>query len=173
MVLYTKPITFALSIYRSFLKKIICKQFEHCIMKKLLNLSAVLALCFTMLFMTACQKSYVEASLQNLTDVPEEVVICVIFDETPGSTTIKSENRFAETTQIGHCWSKTNPEPTIGDFKTVQKGAKKVFTETLKYLEAETTYFVRAYAIKKDKPEYSKVMVFTTLKTPIKIVPEL
>lgn len=57
--------------------------------------------------------------------------------------------------------------PTITDLKTVKKGATKVFTEAIDYLEPETLYYVRAYAIQKGQPQYSQAVVFRTLSKPI------
>ena len=72
-----------------------------------------------------------------------------------------------KTSEMGLCWSKTTDNPTIANFKTVKKGATKVFTQAIDYLEPETTYSVRAYVIQKGQPQYSHRVVFKTLGKPI------
>ena len=112
-------------------------------------------------FLTACEKSNDEASQLNLSDVREEIIICAIYDETAGSATIKAENRFNNSSEMGLCWSETSDNPTTSDIKKqVSKPAKKVFIERLDYLNPETTYYVRAYVIQKNIPQYSPVMFF-------------
>lgn len=142
-------------------------------MKKLPILKRLLALCIPLMFLTACEKSNDEASQLNLSDVREEIIICAIYDETAGSATIKAENRFNNSSEMGLCWSETSDNPTTSDIKKqVSKPAKKVFIERLDYLNPETTYYVRAYVIQKNITQYSPVMFFKTLREPIKIVPE-
>lgn len=129
---------------------------------------AILALCISLLLIMACQKNNDAASpQQNSSDLPEAIVICVVSDVTAGSAVIKSENRLAETSEIGICWSKTTEKPTVADLKKVNKGSKKVFVEVIDCLYPETIYYVRAYAIQKGQPQYSQVMVFKTLSKPI------
>ena len=136
-------------------------------MKKLSLHPVLLALFISLLFVSACKKNSDTAiPQQNTSDLPEVIVICVVFDVTAGSAVIKSENRFAETSEMGICWSKITANPTIADLKTVKKGATKVFTHAIDYLEPETTYYVRAYAIQKGQPQYSQAMVFRTLSKP-------
>lgn len=141
-------------------------------MKKLHNLLYLLILCLPLLFVSACKKNLDETPQPTLGDVPEEIVLCLIYDVTAGSAVIKADNRFNKATEMGFCWSKTSDNPSINDFKATLKPAKKVFTEMIKCLEAGTTYTVRACAIQKDKPHYSNMMVFKTLKKNIEIQPE-
>ena len=137
-------------------------------MKKLSLHPVLLALFISLLFVSACKKNTntVEPQ-QNSSDLPEAIVICVVSDVTTGSAVIKSENRFAETSEMGICWSKTTDNPTIADLKKVNKGSKKVFIEAIEYLEPETIYYVRAYAIQKGQPQYSQAVIFRTLSKPI------
>lgn len=137
------------------------------IMKKLSVHPVLLALCISLLFVMACQKNNGESPLQNSSDLPETIVICVVSDVTAGSAVIKSENRFSQTSEIGICWSKTIHNPTIADLKRVNEGIKTVFTEAVENLEPETIYYVRAYAIQKGQPLYSQAVVFKTLRKPI------
>lgn len=137
-------------------------------MKKLSLHPVLLALFISLLFVSACKKNTntVEPQ-QNSSDLPEAIVICVVSDVTTVSAVIKSENRFAETSEMGICWSKTTDNPTIADLKRVNKGGKTVFTQVIDYLYPETIYYVRAYAIQKGQPQYSQVVVFKTLSKPI------
>lgn len=137
-------------------------------MKKLSLCPALLALFISFLFVMSCKKNNETALTQpNSPDLPETIVICVVSDVTTGSAVIKSENRFAETSEIGVCWSKTTEKPTVADLKKVNKGSKTVFTQVIDYLYPETIYYVRAYAIQKGQPQYSQVVVFKTLSKPI------
>ena len=137
-------------------------------MKKLSLHPVLLALFISLLFVSACKKNTntVEPQ-QNSSDLPEAIVICVVSDVTTGSAVIKSENRFAETSEMGICWSKTTDNPTIADLKRANRSGKKVFTEVIENLEPETIYYVRAYAIQKGQPQYSQAVVFKTLGKPI------
>ena len=49
--------------------------------------------------------------------------------------------------EYGICWSKEN-EPTIYDYKTFMKGRAVKYVAYMINLHGETTYYVRAYAIK-------------------------
>ena len=61
----------------------------------------------------------------------------------------------------GVCWSK-NQNPTIDDFKTVESSNLGVFTSNLNGLEANTTYYVRAYASNEIGTNYGSTISFTT-----------
>lgn len=72
-------------------------------------------------------------------------------------------------TQYGHVYSSTNNLPTVNDNKT-QLGASNFtppisFTSNLSGLTANTTYFIRAYAINSAGTAYSSnVLTFTTFQ---------
>ena len=140
-------------------------------MKKLHNLLCLLILCLPLLLVSACKKSLYETPQPTLGDVPEEIVLCFIYDVTADSAVVKADNRFNKATEMGFCWSETSDNSTINDLKTTLQPNKKVFIEMLKCLESETTYTVRAYVIQKDKLYYSNMMVFKTLKKNIGIQP--
>ena len=142
-------------------------------MKKLPNLLRLIVLCFPLLFVTACQKSLDDVPPSNLGDATEDILIQSISNITTGSAIIKADNRFDKISEMGLCWSDTTDKPNIYDFYLTHSPAKKVFAETIKYLQPETTYTVRAYSIQKGRTYYSKPLVFTTLKKDVKIEPEL
>lgn len=67
--------------------------------------------------------------------------------------------------QHGHCWSKTNTQPTQEDNKTElgEKTEVGIFTSTLENLEPSTTYYVRAYLVTEQGLGYHpEVSTFTT-----------
>ncbi|MDD2279741.1 MAG: fibrobacter succinogenes major paralogous domain-containing protein [Bacteroidales bacterium] len=61
----------------------------------------------------------------------------------------------------GVCWS-TNETPTINDSKTVDGDGIGSFTSNIKDLEANTTYYVRAYAVNSVGTNYGNAFSFTT-----------
>ena len=61
----------------------------------------------------------------------------------------------------GVCWS-TGENPTIADSKTEDGSGLGSYTSTLFSLEAETTYYVRAYATNSIGTGYGEVIEFTT-----------
>ena len=72
-------------------------------------------------------------------------------------------------TEIGHCWSSTNNQPTIVDPKASQAAGsdKKPFSTQLVALASETVFYVRAYAIIAGKAYYGDLVSFATVKAPI------
>lgn len=76
----------------------------------------------------------------------------------------------SKVTQLGFCWS-TNEEPTIDTAQYCTLGdteSAKDYDYLASGLEAETTYYVRAYAINVEGTSYSNQMAFTTNGTPKK-----
>jgi len=71
-------------------------------------------------------------------------------------------------TQYGICWNTTGA-PTITDSKTEEgaTSATGAFTSSLAGLDAETTYYVRAYATNSEGTGYGSEESFTTLSAPI------
>jgi uncharacterized protein (TIGR02145 family) len=61
----------------------------------------------------------------------------------------------------GVCWS-TNKNPTIDDNKTEDGTGVGSFTSSIKKLEPNTTYYVRAYATNSANTGYGSVISFTT-----------
>lgn len=68
----------------------------------------------------------------------------------------------ATITGAGFCWSKTNRNPTLEDNNKAAEVTGKAFTLTVTGLEAETTYYVRAYATNESATGYSNVITVTT-----------
>lgn len=68
----------------------------------------------------------------------------------------------ATLTDSGLCWS-TDQNPTINDNKTSNGNGSGSFISNLEGLTANTTYYVRAYAINQAGTGYGGVISFTTL----------
>ena len=68
----------------------------------------------------------------------------------------------ANVTQRGVCWS-TNPNPTTSDNTSIDGSGLGSFTSNITSLTANTTYFVRAYAINGVGTAYGNQESFTTL----------
>ncbi len=71
-------------------------------------------------------------------------------------------NGGAEITSKGICWS-TNTTPTIDANKTTDGIGSENFVSTVTGLNANTTYYVRAYAINKLGVGYGNIISFVTL----------
>lgn len=69
----------------------------------------------------------------------------------------------------GVCWSET-ANPTIASNKTVDGGGIGSFTSLITGLNAETTYYVRAYATNSDGTAYGSTYQFKTLTSPNSII---
>ena len=67
----------------------------------------------------------------------------------------------AEVTARGVCWS-TNPDPTITDAHTTDGSGTGSYTSNITELDAETVYYVRAYATNEVGTVYGKEKQFTT-----------
>ena len=79
-----------------------------------------------------------------------------------------SNNEEFTVSQHGHCWSITNPTPTINDTKS-ELGLAHInglydysFGENIIDLEIDTKYYYRAYAIKNGHVGYGQVNTFST-----------
>jgi hypothetical protein len=73
----------------------------------------------------------------------------------------------AAVTEHGHCWS-TSPNPTVADHRTTLGGTGVLnsFTSSVTGLNANTRYYVKAYAINEAGTAYSSAITFTTLPPP-------
>ena len=67
----------------------------------------------------------------------------------------------ANVTERGVCWS-TNQNPTIADNKTTDGSGTGSYTSNVTGLTANTTYYVRAYAINSEGIGYGNEVSFTT-----------
>ncbi|MCK5441741.1 MAG: hypothetical protein KAJ23_07615 [Maribacter sp.] len=68
-------------------------------------------------------------------------------------------------TARGVCWN-TNENPTINDSRTTDGSSSGSFTSTTTALEANQTYYIRAYATNSEGTSYGQQLSFTTLETP-------
>lgn len=75
-------------------------------------------------------------------------------------TSAGSENSTVQ--EVGFCWSTTHTEPTITDSRKQATLSGRAFASDLYNLRAETTYYVRAYAVNESMTGYSDVIVITT-----------
>ncbi|MBK8806430.1 MAG: hypothetical protein IPO21_07235 [Bacteroidales bacterium] len=68
----------------------------------------------------------------------------------------------AKTIAYGHCWN-TKGIPTIADFHSSKTNAphKEIFTDTIKNIEVNTTYFIRSYIQKESEIIYGEETSFT------------
>jgi uncharacterized protein (TIGR02145 family) len=73
---------------------------------------------------------------------------------------ITAENGAAVTAR-GICWS-THPDPTTSDNQTSDGSGPGIFTSTLTGLTANTTYYLKAYAINSEATRYGDVISFKT-----------
>ncbi len=62
----------------------------------------------------------------------------------------------------GVCWSSTSSTPTIDDTHTNEVADNGAFTSLITNLEANTTYYVRAYASNEMGSSYGESVIFTT-----------
>ena len=68
----------------------------------------------------------------------------------------------ATVTERGICWS-TNPNPTTNSSHALSGSGTGSFTVSITSLTANTTYYVRAYAINSEGTSYGEEVSFTTL----------
>ncbi|MEO8884678.1 MAG: hypothetical protein ABI367_01360 [Mucilaginibacter sp.] len=110
---------------------------------------------------SGCKKSNSNATI---TDPPLVVTLNMATDV--NQTTAKSGGAVTYTsttvTAFGVCYSSTNQTPTTGDSKTVDAATTKVWSSSLTGLTANTTYYVRAYAINGNSTGYGNVITFKT-----------
>jgi len=96
-------------------------------------------------------------------------VIGIVTDAVASITTttvtfsgVISGDGGAQITERGFCWSKTT-NPTITDTKVVVGSGTGTFTKDISGLDANTTYYVRAYATNIFGTVYGNEQIFTTL----------
>ncbi len=68
----------------------------------------------------------------------------------------------ANVTERGIVYSSTNTSPTVGDTKMNSGSGTGLFTQNLTGLNANTNYYVRAYAINNIGTSYGNIISFTT-----------
>ncbi|MGC9332203.1 MAG: hypothetical protein ACP5DZ_10070 [Bacteroidales bacterium] len=69
----------------------------------------------------------------------------------------------------GVCWN-TSGSPSISDDKTIDGPGTGSFTSSITGLSANTTYYVRAYAINENGTAYGTEKSFTTSALPIQLL---
>jgi len=77
-----------------------------------------------------------------------------------------TSNGGAVVTVRGVCWS-TNQNPTTNDNKTIDGSGTGTFTSYLTGLNANTIYYIRAYATNSVGTAYGNEVSFTTLQNPV------
>ncbi|MBL6963765.1 MAG: Omp28-related outer membrane protein [Bacteroidetes bacterium] len=96
----------------------------------------------------------------KLPEITTTAVTGITFNSAISGGTIVS-NGGADITSSGICWSK-NASPTLDDFKTMDGTTTGTFISTLSVLEANTTYYVCAYASNSKGTAFGKILTFTT-----------
>jgi hypothetical protein len=125
-------------------------------MKKVLNGLILMGILF---FASNCdeptiepEKSIPEISTTAVTDISQVSAVS-------GGTIVSNGN--ADITASGICWS-TNAVPTIADNKTEDGTTSGSFASTMTGLDAETMYYVCAYATNSEGTGYGNILSFTT-----------
>jgi len=78
------------------------------------------------------------------------------------SRSVVQDDGGAEVFTRGVCWS-TSPNPTTSSGKTVDRGGTGLYLSLIEGLTANTTYYVRAYAINSEGTNYGNELTFTTI----------
>jgi uncharacterized protein (TIGR02145 family) len=86
-----------------------------------------------------------------------------INETTATSGGLITSNGGAAITQKGICWSSTSQAPTTADTKTTDTISSGEYKSYLTGLTANTTYYVRAYAINSVGTSYGNLQTFKTL----------
>ena len=118
-------------------------------------------LLFFLLGFTACDKKDVE---EDLSKVLPQVKTLNIKELTNRSAKSGGDIIFLGTLPIltkGVCWN-TNPNPTIENSKTIDGSGDENFISNVTNLQANTKYYLRAYASNSKGTSYGEELVFTT-----------
>jgi hypothetical protein len=116
----------------------------------------------TRLFSSCSDESNTERPLPEINT--SEVTEITAISATSGGTILSDGG--SSVTSRGVCWSQ-NPSPTLSDSKTVDGAGGGTFTSLLSGLEANTTYYVRAYATNANGTAYGLSYSFKTEYNPI------
>jgi uncharacterized protein (TIGR02145 family) len=108
-------------------------------------------------FLTACNKNKTTIPQLTTSDVTE---ITDVSAKCGGQ--VLSDGGSLVTSR-GVCWSLSN-NPSINDNNTVDGQGAGSFVSTITGLSANTTYYVRAYAMNEKGVAYGSIMSFTTLQ---------
>jgi uncharacterized protein (TIGR02145 family) len=106
--------------------------------------------------------------LENQSETPEIATVTTnaitsITDITSTSGGNVTSDGGSAVTSRGVCWS-TSSSPTILNSKTTNSSGTGMFTSALTGLNAETTYYVRAYATNSVGTGYGEELSFTSLE---------
>ena len=118
----------------------------------------IVLVCFA--FCWGCKKEHKNISSLNLATVTTTPVTNITADAATCGGNVISDGG-AIVTARGVCWS-TSVGPTISDFKTSEGTGTGLFASSLAGLTANTTYYVRAYAINSTGTAYGNQISFTT-----------
>lgn len=89
-----------------------------------------------------------------------------IMDSSAASGGFVTDDRGETVTARGVCWS-THIDPTIKDSFTVNGSGVGAFKSTMKNLQPNTSYYVRAYATNAAGTAYGSALNFKTLNLPV------
>jgi uncharacterized protein (TIGR02145 family) len=107
----------------------------------------------------------------NLPDVSTVPVTNVLY-ETAISGGIIADDGGAPVVVRGVCWG-TNPDPTIGDYRTMDGGGTGLFSSSVTGLAFGTKYYIRAYGANSAGTAYGNEFSFTTKLSGITFNPAL
>jgi len=100
------------------------------------------------------------SSTYGLATVETQAMVEVNTTDAQGQGEVVSENG-STVTERGLCWS-TSPDPTTSDDHDSNGSGEGTYTVNLTGLTANTTYYVRAYAINSAGTSYGDNVTFTT-----------
>jgi|GEM_PF-1059419 len=133
-------------------------------MKRICNFSifSYLLICFVLIITFSCDTTKLLPILTTTTctDITQNTATSGGEISSDGGSDVKLR---------GVCWS-LSPNPTILKNKTVDAAGTGKFTSSLTGLIADTTYYVRAYAINNSGTAYGIQVTFKTIKS---ILPKL
>ena len=111
---------------------------------------------FVLILTNSCKKdiNVPELFTTQISAITETSAMC-------GGYINKLSDKDASITERGVCWS-TNQNPTISDNKTSEADGSGSFTSSITGLNANTTYYVKAYATNKAGTGYGNTISFTT-----------
>ncbi len=105
--------------------------------------------------------------------IPPTVTTNDIYNYTTSSISIDgyitNKGLGSTITEVGHCYSSSNQNPTIADSKFTRGGSSRtdfpvLFTSDPKNLTSNTTYYIRSYATSSEGTGYGAVKTFKTNK---------
>lgn len=118
-------------------------------MKKKLHL-----ICIISLFFVACKDN-----VELPTVITSKVQYIEYSEATAGGEIVDAGT--SPITSCGVCWS-TSPNPTIYGNKTIEPTNSRYFISKLTDLQANTSYYIRAYATSNAGVAYGDELIFTT-----------